>query len=267
MKIHILLFNWRGKFDEVFNKLVTFKTIKSELKDLNLSITVINSDEAHDARGGIDPDYAGFEWINIGEDSYFGAQFAKAVEVFDGDIMMHVQGDCSYDSWKKLIQDALRYHEVFDWGIYAPNVDYTWYTSENADIDFLNNRKMFWEGNLKWVSCTDCTCWFIDKEVIESYKALGFDMSKYKLGWGWDLILPTLSYLLEKPVIRDYNHKVDHPLSTNYNKDQGEREMAQMFIDLQEHNETLGRCVRMLKYDKEQWGAEVFWMLEDEFES
>lgn len=265
MKIHILLFNWRGQYEKVLEKLNSFKAIKLLDNNYNnIKITVINSDDEYRRKNDTYPSKDLYDWIDIGEEAYFGDQFAKAVEVFEGDIMMHVQGDCSYNLWNGMIQDALRYHKKYKWGIYAPNVDYTWYNSERADIDALNNHQSskFQEENLKWVSSPDCTCWFIDKEIIESYKASGFDMGKYKHGWGWDLLFPLFSYLLGHPVIRDYSHTVDHPISTNYDKSEGEREMAQMFDNLEDFNSDLGQTIKMLKYNKEEWGNDMLWWQE-----
>ena len=112
-----------------------------------------------------------------------------------------------------------------DWGIYAPNVDYTWYDSTRADIHSID----FPVDQLKIVANTDCTCWFIHKDIINMLKERKLDLSPYKMGWCWDIVLPALCFINRRPVIRDYAHTIDHPRGTNYNTTQAEKEMWQFY--------------------------------------
>lgn len=208
MKIQTFIFNWRGQYEKTKHKI-------SQLHQLGIEAIVINSDDLYNEYG----------WHNIGEESYFTAQFLKALELFDGDILFHIQGDASYDKWGELIEDAKKYHGIYNYGIYAPNVDYTWYNSERTDLPFF----LFDEPNLKMVANTDCTCWFIHKDIINMAKEKGIDFSPYKMGWSFDIIYPALSHMARRPVIRDYGHTIDHPEGTNYNKEQAEAEMLQLF--------------------------------------
>lgn len=212
MKIQTFIFNWRGQYEKTLEK-------EKILNALGRNPFVINSDENY---SNID------RWYHIGEDCYFGEQFAKAVELFDGDILFHIQADASYDNWAQLYSDAEKYFEQTDWGIYAPNVDYTWYDSSRTDIDSLD----FPIPGLKIVANTDCTCWFIHKDIINLYRERNLKLEQYKMGWSWDIILPTLCYLNQRPVIRDYNHTVSHPRGTNYNVQQAEKEMWELFESL-----------------------------------
>jgi hypothetical protein len=52
------------------------------------------------------------------------------------------------------------------------------------------------------------------------------------MGWSWDIILPALCYLNQRPVIRDYNHTVNHPRGTNYDTQKAEKEMWDLFNSL-----------------------------------
>lgn len=208
MKIHTFIFNWRGQYDKTVEKI-------KQLTDLGHTPTIINSDEAHNDEG----------WVNVGESAYFTDQFIKALELFDGDVLFHIQADASYNDWNNLIKDAEASFETYKWGIYAPNVDYTWYDASRTDIEGIALR----DKTMKVVACPDCTCWFIHRDVIDMFKKLKIDMSPYKMGWGWDIILPGISYLMRRLVIRDYHHIIDHPPGTNYNKNQAEVEMHQLF--------------------------------------
>jgi hypothetical protein len=156
----------------------------------------------------------------------------KALELFHkfkGDVLFHIQGDASYDNWKQLYEDAEKYYETYEWGIYAPNVDYTWYDSSKVDLQFNID-----EPNLKMVADTDCTCWFIHKDIINMADEKGIDFAPYKMGWSFDIIYSALSFLSQRPVLRDYSHTIDHPPGTNYNKEQGEREMAELYESLED---------------------------------
>ena len=215
MKIITFIFNWRGQYDKTIEKV-------KQLREFGVEPIVINSDD----------DHKDSDWHNIGEDSYFTAQFMKALELFHkfkGDVLFHIQGDASYDNWKQLYEDAEKYYETYEWGIYAPNVDYTWYDSAKVDLHFNID-----EPNLKMVADTDCTCWFIHKDIIELADERGIDFSLYKMGWSFDIIYSALSFLSQRPVLRDYNHTIDHPPGTNYNKEQGEKEMLELYQSLEE---------------------------------
>ena len=82
------------------------------------------------------------------------------------------------------------------------------------------------------VANTDCTCWFIHKDIINEAKNRGVDFSPYKMGWSFDIVYPALSYMMKRPVLRDYSHTIEHPQGTSYNKDQAEIEMRDLYLAL-----------------------------------
>jgi len=211
MKIQTFIFNWRGQYNNTIEKI-------NQFKEIGITPIIINSDENHEEK----------EWINIGEDSYFTAQFLKALELFDADILFHIQADASYNNWQALMDDAVKYYDKYEWGVYAPNVDYTWYDSSKTDVD----RLQLPDTNLKMVANTDCTCWFISKQLIDLVRNREIDFSPYKMGWSFDIVYPAISYINKMPVIRDYRHTVCHPKGTNYNIEQAETEMHELYGEL-----------------------------------
>lgn len=231
MNIQPFIFNWNGQFEK------TCKIEESLLKIFD-KVTVINSDDNNTKDG----------WINLGNDAYFSDQFRKALELFDGDVLMHVQGDVSYSNWDKLVQDASEYINYYDAGIYAPNIDWTWYSSENADIDSLESD----HKNIKMVTCTDETVWFIKKSIIQEMLDREIDFSENKMGWGWDLVLSAISFVNSKPVIRDYNHTIDHPMGTNYNKEQAATEMEILWRSLDPDLKKVISYIKGSKIDREK---------------
>jgi hypothetical protein len=207
-KIHPFIFNWVGHYD---------RTIKLEAEFLKIfeKVTVINSDEKNQED----------RWVNISEDAYFTEQFINAINIFDGDIMLHVQADASSDQWKEIVFSALVLNYKYDWGIYAPNVDYTTYIPENVDLKDI-------EKGVKNVLFTDCTTWFLDRSVIEEFKNYLHVFGKTKYGWGVCRIASSISLKLKKPILRDYRYTIDHPKNTNYNTDKALEEFNILNNDL-----------------------------------
>jgi hypothetical protein len=196
MKIQPFIFNWKGQYEK------TLKT-ESQLLEIFDNVTVINSYE----------DYKKDNWINLHKDAYFAEQFVAACKMFDGDVMMHVQGDATYHDWKSIIISAKRYYFEYDYGIYAPNVDFTSYNSRMVDLDNKGLEKYI---NLKNVSSTDCTAWFINKDILKEFEKNWEEYLKTKFGWGICSILGSYCKLKDKKIIRDYSYTIDHPNNTNY---------------------------------------------------
>lgn len=227
MNIQPFIFNWNRQFEKSC-------AIQDALTPIFDKVTVINSDDNNTREG----------WVDIGDQSYFSDQFRKALELFDGDVLLHIQGDVSYDNWEKMVEDAKEYLEYYDAGIYAPNIDYTWYSAENTDIESLESD----HPNIKMVACTDETVWFIRKEIIQEMLDRNVDFSNNKMGWGWDLVLSAICFINSRPVIRDYNHTVDHPMGTNYNKEKASQEMLDLWNSL---DEDLKEAVSHIKNQRE----------------
>lgn len=227
MNIQPFIFNWNRQFEKTC-------AIEDALKPLFEKVTVINSDDNNTREG----------WVDIGDESYFSDQFRKALELFDGDVLFHIQGDVSYDNWEQMVKDAREYMEYYDAGIYAPNIDYTWYSAEQSDIEGLESD----HPNIKMVACTDETVWFIRKDIIQEMIDRKVDFSNNTMGWGWDLVLAAICFVNAKPVIRDYNHTVDHPMGTNYNKEKASQEMLDLWNSL---DQDLKEAVSHIKNQRE----------------
>jgi hypothetical protein len=228
MNIRPFIFNWKGQYEKTLEKELAFQKFFDK-------VTVINSDDTNEEE----------RWINIGDDCYYTDQFMKALELFDGDVLFHIQADASYDKLQELVVDAQKYFEEYECGIYAPNVDYTWYTAENTDIESLQSN----HKNIRMVADTDCTCWFIHKDIIDEFLNRKIDMSDQKMGWGIDLCLSAISFILGRPVIRDYNHTIDHPPGTNYNKGTASDEMVILWNRL---DPDIKQCISYIKGDREK---------------
>ena len=225
MKIQPFIFNWRGQYNKTCK-------IESDLEKIFDEVIVINSDDENKKDS----------WTNIGEHSYFASQFLKAVELFDGDIFFHIQGDVEFEKWEQLKEDALNHFRLYNWGIYAPNVNYTWYDAQNADVASLN-------ANLKIVSNPDCTVWMIHKDILQILKDNLEVLKNLKHGWGLDLILCANSFLQKRYVIRNYSYTVKHPRGTGYQQDEAFNEM---FALISKCDMYLQQTIELIRFRKEE---------------
>jgi len=208
MNILYFVFSWKGQYE---------KAKEWEMKLIpHGKVVVVNSDDDNEEVG----------WINIGNECYFSDQFRTALKTYqensDIDAICHIQADASYDNFEDIIDAANNTFNKYNWGVYAPNVDDTFYTSDRTDIFTLDNR-------LSVVATTDNTCWFIHKDMLNKMIENIHLMDYNDLGWGWDLLICGFAHLAQRKVIRDYNFIVDHPPSTGYKKEKAEEEMQQMF--------------------------------------
>lgn len=208
-KVLCFIFSWKGQYENAVK-------LEEQLSPIVKTI-VINSDDDNK------PDH----WINIGNECYFSDQFRKALNVWRDnaryDIMWHIQADASYSgNWEDILTSAKTTYIDMNWGVYAPNVNDTFYIPERTDVFNLDN-------NLTVVGTTDNTCWFIDSNIVSNVIENLSLMEDNQLGWGWDLLACAFSHIKGIPVIRDYNYTIDHPKSTGYKKEQAEIEMSDMF--------------------------------------
>jgi hypothetical protein len=232
--IQPFIFNWRNQFKKTC-------AIEDSLNQIFDKVIVINSDEENTRPG----------WIDLGDDAYFSAQFNKALELFENDkkVLLHIQGDTKYDNWKHLVSDARKYYNLYEWGVYAPDVTNVWYTPEHTDINELESE----DFNIKMVACTDETVWFIHRDIISDFykrnllKVMTPELMK--MGWGWDLVMNSISFVKGRPVIRDYNHQIEHAKGTNYSKESASQEMENLWNVLPND---LKECISYIKNDKEK---------------
>ena len=232
--IQPFIFNWRNQFEKTC-------AIEYSLKQIFDKVIVINSDEENTRPG----------WIDLGDDAYFSAQFNKALELFENDkkVLLHIQGDTEYYNWEQLVNDARKYYNLYEWGVYAPDVTNVWYTPDQTDIEGLMSDDL----NIKMVACTDETVWFIHRDVIFDFYKRGLSKimtpELMKMGWGWDLVMNAISFIMKRPVIRDYSHKIQHAQGTNYNKETAGQEMSNLWNNL---SEDLKECITYIKGDREK---------------
>ncbi len=239
MEIHPFVFNWNGQFERAL-------VLEARIHEAFGRVTVINAEAAHTRPG----------WVDVGEDAFMAAQFRRALELFLADpgaeAMFLVQADASYDAWPEIVAAARQAFAVYRWGVFAPNVDFTHHRAAVSDVPGLKLA----HAGLRVVACTDCTCWFVHRDVAQALWDQQAALHATRYGWGLDLLACALAFIARRPVLRDYSYTVRHPRGTGYNKEAAFQEMAEMceglsdplkhvihLITHPEHHEQLGRYI------------------------
>lgn len=208
MKIKCFIFSWKGQYDNAI-------ILENQLSSLVDEVIVINSDESNTKEN----------WITLNDSCYFSDQFRRALNEFDCneyDLFFHVQADASYNNWKEIIDSAKVNYEKYNYGVFAPDVNYTFYDSFRVNLETIDNK-------IVRVANTDNTCWFIHKDIIEELNSHLHLLDGNHYGWGFDLLACALSMLNDRYVLRDYNFVVNHPQSSNYDHSEPEREMLEFY--------------------------------------
>ena len=202
MNIQCFIFNWLDKAENTTE-------IETTISDINIDVSVVNSGvNSHNDN-----------WIDIGSEAHFSDQFRTCLDSIDNDkYLLHIQGDTSYENWPGFISDAEYYMKKYNAGIYYPHIrNQYWSLRKNSEIDIETD-----DHNIIHVACGDETVWVIAPEILKYISDYNirecFDHDKY--GYGWDLCICSISFLLGLPVIRDLNHLIEHPRGCGYNKRQ-----------------------------------------------
>ena len=207
MKIQAFVFNWVGHEAKR-------RALERALGQLCES-RVINSDSTVESGHST--------WHHIGDSAYFTEQWNKALELFDGDILFHIQADASYPDFAEMFERCRFAVARHNCGVYAPNVDYT-----NWKYNRRKLRRL--DDDLLEVPQTDCTCWAITREVLDRLPSV--DPRVCKFGWGIDFLAITTARALNKRVARDYRFHVAHPRSTGYDTAEAGRQLLPVIQSL-----------------------------------
>lgn len=204
--LHPFIFNWPGQVE-------TCLRIESALRPAFPNLTVINSDERNERP----------QWINIGNDAYYTAQFLAALSLMAGEIIFFMQADAFHPKILAIVREAQRVMADRSVGIYAPNVDRTDYRYPKANL--THYRKTCWE-----VPNPDNTCWAVRKSILQSMVVPTADENK--LGWG--ICAATCAYArsMNLRIVRDFRWTVKHKEGRNYSESSAISEMTAYFEKL-----------------------------------
>jgi hypothetical protein len=217
--LHIIIFCWPRVVESV-------KQICGSIKHLGHRITVI------DASGRAPHDIENCRWVSVNMDLYYGSKFYYAARLFDGDVMLQIQGDAHCDNWEALITTCLqRFRELPHLGVWSPEFDNTGWPTANVSAGVLPG------SDLAIVSQTDCIVWALRCEIVLFLK--GLDYSTNNIGWGIDWAAMVASYSKSMIAVRDRRINVVHAPGKGYGVDEAYKQMFNFLAQLSPANKAL----------------------------
>jgi hypothetical protein len=197
-RVEAFVFNWKG---HEANAHALERALRPFTK-----VTVINSEEL--------PGGGPAHWVNLDDSAYFAAQWNRALELFDGDLLLHVQADARFEDFGSLLA-RVRFLSRDRVGVYEPNVDYSSLNYDRARLPRVDEQAFE-------VPMTDCTCWCIDGDLVRRLPKVDVSINKY--GWGITAAVAALCALTGKRCVRDYSFTVRHPRRRGYSSEIAHRE-------------------------------------------
>jgi hypothetical protein len=156
--------------------------------------------------------------VLLDNSAYFGRQFEKTVEVFDGDVLLQIAADTTTESWPDMAaRCAACYRSTPNLAVWSPDIDGT--TWPNSRV-FLYQTS---DPNLIGIVQTDCIVWAMSREIVEFLKPL--DYGRTPLGWGIDWAAIAHAYSNNQRVLRDLSVKVHHRIGgSGYDRTEADRQ-------------------------------------------
>lgn len=154
--------------------------------------------------------------LQLDDRYYYGGQFNTALKnTPEGKILACIVGDVEPAAdWAAIAARAVAAFNAHPIGIYAPNVDYTWWTMRNAHI----------AGDLYEVPNTDCTCWFLHPKLTGRLRIFDYYLLS-NLGWGIDAMYCKEAVKRRMHIARDYGVMVRQPRGTAYDQTKARSQM------------------------------------------
>jgi hypothetical protein len=226
MQFHAFVFSWGG-YGGRARRL-------QNLLSAHMRTEVISSEPA---RSNHPPD-----WHAIGTDAFFAEQWNAAQARFDGDVLLHVQADAEPEDLPRLLRRADRMFRERPVGILEPQIDYT-------DLEYDLSRLHAVEPDVYAVPITDCTCWFLHREVVQACPRI--DPAVNRFGWGLCGVAAALSRRQGRFCLRDLACKVQHPRRRGYSNrealSQRDAYLGSLSVELRGEVEALYRQMRQCR--------------------
>ena len=204
-RLHIVVFCWPRVYDNATH-------ICRSINQLGHRVTVI------DASGRAPHRIENCRWVSINADRYYGSKFYYAAKLFDGDILLQIQGDAHSDAWETVIATCLeRFAALPHLGVWSPEFDNTGWPTRNVVLGPMPGL------DLAIVSQTDCIVWALRREVVAFL--LRLDYSDNNLGWGIDWAAMVAVYGGAMIAVRDQRIMISHAAGKGYEVDEAYRQM------------------------------------------
>jgi hypothetical protein len=212
MKVHVFVFCWPGQVENA-------RRIHDAVR--------VHADALHVIDASAEaPDETRAGWTAIDSDAFYGRQFAEALQRFEGDVLLQIQADAASDDWARLIGVMRqRYEKIEKLGIWAPEIDYTWWTTERARLYDLPPGT-----GLVGVGQTDCIVWALKRNIVAFLKTLDYGSNRF--GWGIDWAAIAFAMVNRQLVLRDTTVSVSHPKGSGYGHQDAKAAMTRFLQQL-----------------------------------
>jgi len=153
------------------------------------------------------------DWVKIPDDWFYGRKLKFVLEFFNFDTLLQVQADATHGDWGlvvKRLHSAFNEPKEYQIGVWAPDVDYTFWKSPCVDV----GRDA--RTSLRFVMQTDTTCWALAGDVQKFLRSTPLVLNN--TGWGVDWAATAFAYTTGKSVCRDETLTITHPKGSNYGR-------------------------------------------------
>ena len=150
---------------------------------------------------------------------YFNAQWRKASNVLNADILLWIMADVTLpEKFGTVFREMVRIMNRGDIGWYAPDIAWTCYIYDEKDLQAIEPR-------IYNVPNTDSLCFAIRADVV---RKMPFIDPAISYMWGMDFAAIATARLMGLKTVRDYRFKAAHPNSTGYDIPKASREMEKL---------------------------------------
>ena len=195
--LSVFVISWEGQHDNASH-------ISRELMGSVQNLSIVYSDP--------DPDFildAHCRLIRRPNDLFWEDKFKACLdECQDGPILI-IHADCRYENWplmlKRCVEANLLYSNI---GVWAPKIDKTYFSLDVVRLSKIKGT------SLNIVALTDGIIFYLSTDVIKRMKKVEFGSNP--LGWGIDLLMCSVSHVMNKLVLIDQDIKINHSQSRGY---------------------------------------------------
>jgi hypothetical protein len=204
-RVHAIIYSWPKVHENAF-------AIASALVGHAARVSVVACTDAPLAH---DP---AVEVFLLDNNCYFGRQFEKTLDVFEGDVLLQIAADTTTASWGALAEQcAQRFQANPILGVWTPDIDGTTWPNERVMLYQTQ------DPTLIGVVQTDCIVWAMRRSIVEFLKTL--DYSATPLGWGIDWAAIAHAHANKQRVVRDLGVKVHHRIGgSGYDRLEADRQ-------------------------------------------
>jgi len=204
-KVHAIIYSWPQVHERAF-------AIAAALRGAVARVSVV---ACTDDPLQHDPD---LEVFLLDNSCYFGRQFERSIEVFDGDILLQIAADTATASWEQLAQQCVqRFQDIPILGVWTPDIDGTTWPNERVMLYQTQDPQLI------GVVQTDCIVWAMRRTIVEYLRTL--DYSATPLGWGIDWAAIAHAHANKLRVLRDLGVKVQHRIGgSGYDRMEADRQ-------------------------------------------